>query len=333
MSPDRIPVLELRDLTVRFGRGRQAFAAVDRVSLSIGERETLGLVGESGCGKSTLARAIVGLVPPDSGGLRIRGEDFAAARGRRLRALRSRVQMVFQDPYSSLNPRMSVEETLKEAATTHARLGRAAAELRVGALLDMVGLPATARRRRPSEFSGGQRQRIAIARALAVGPALLVADEITSALDVSVQANVLNLVKSIQRDAGLAMLFISHNLAVVRHVSDRVAVMHVGRVVEESPARNLFGDPRHPYTQALLDAVPRLHGALSATSLGEAVDPRHPPAGCTYHPRCIRRPNADADGLCTALDPALRAVSASHRAACHYPDVAGPTRLVTETWT
>jgi len=274
-------------------RGRVILKAVDGVDLAIRKGETLGLVGESGCGKSTIARLIVGLYAPTRGtivyeGVTIAGEG-ASTDAAELRSTRRGMQMIFQDPYASLNPRWRVAAIVAEPmrlhdpALTHEQLGA-----RVAALLEQVGLAAADGTKYPHQFSGGQRQRISIARALSTNPSFLVCDEPTSALDVSVQAQVLNLMRDLQRRLGLTYLFISHNLAVVHHIADRVGVMYLGRIVELAPTRELFGTPRHPYTRMLLDAVPDLEmtGASRTAVAGEVPNPLDPPAGCTFHPRC-----------------------------------------------
>jgi oligopeptide transport system ATP-binding protein len=298
------------------GLGPELLRAVDGVDLAIAPGETLGLVGESGCGKSTLGRAIVGLEVPVSGSIRYRGAPLEAARGR---AERRRIQMVFQDPYSSLNPRMTVRQALAELLRAHDMVPRKAIDARCRELLDLVGLGARALDAHPRQFSGGQRQRVAIARALALEPELLVADEPVSALDVSVQATVLNLLDELRQKLGLTMLLIAHNMSVVRHVSDRVAVMYLGRIVETAVTDELFTNPRHPYTAGLLAAVPRLVPGRSSELAGVAGDPPSPvdpPSGCRFHPRC---PLAQ-EPVCSTEEPLLAAgpVTPVHRAACHF---------------
>ena len=319
------PLLDIRGVHMHFTiadsvvrRARhvpaEVLRAVDGVDLQIMPGEALGLVGESGCGKSTLGRAIVGLCDPTEGTVTYRGEALTADRER---AKRRRIQMVFQDPYSSLNPRMTVRQTLSELLRVHKMTPRSGIDARCRELLDLVGLPARALNSHPRNFSGGQRQRVSIARALALEPELLVADEPVSALDVSVQATVLNLLDELRRDLGLTMLFIAHNMAVVRHVCDRVAVMYLGRIVETSETEELFRNARHPYTQGLLKAVPRLvpgRVSESAAVVGDPPSPIDVPAGCRFHPRC-----PIAQQVCSEHDPDLAAGNGeAHLAACHF---------------
>jgi len=299
---------------------RVLLKAVDGVSLSIRRGETLGLVGESGCGKSTVARLIVGLYAPTRGrieydGVVLAGTGAALADDARLRRARRSMQMIFQDPYASLNPRWRVSDIVAEPLVVQDEaLPRDEIDERVGTLLAQVGLAAADRTKYPHQFSGGQRQRISIARALATEPAFLVCDEPTSALDVSVQAQVLNLMRDLQRRLGLTYLFISHNLAVVHHIADRVGVMYLGRIVELAPTAGLFGDPRHPYTRMLLDAVPdlRMTGSSRTAVAGEVPNPLDPPPGCAFHPRCPH-----ADDRCRREAPSLRAVEGDGEVACH----------------
>jgi peptide/nickel transport system ATP-binding protein len=308
-------------------QGRSILKAVDDVSFTIARGETLGLVGESGCGKSTIARLLVGLHAATSGEILFDGEPVA--RFAKSQAMRRRAQMIFQDPYASLNPRWRVGRIIaeplrlhravveqavrvREPVTTHAATdGRI--DARVDALLVQVGLSPADRVKYPHQFSGGQRQRISIARALATQPDFLVCDEPTSALDVSVQAQVLNLMKGLQRDLGLTYLFISHNLAVVRYIADRVGVMYLGRLAELAPTKTLFTQPLHPYTKMLLDAIPDLEktGTSRVAVAGEVPNPLQPPSGCTFHPRC---PYADA--RCRSQRPELKPFGAS-AVACH----------------
>lgn len=267
---------------------RTMLHAVDGVSFSISRGETLALVGESGCGKSTVARLLVGLYPLTQGSIQLEGRDLNALRKHDSKAVQRRMQMIFQDPYASLNPRWRVGRIIAEPLLVHENLDKQQRTKRVGELLTQVGLDPADSRRYPHQFSGGQRQRISIARALAVRPEFLVCDEPTSALDVSVQAQVLNLMKDLQREMGLTYLFISHNLAVVHHVADRVAVMYLGRIVELAPRDTLFNTPRHPYTRMLLSAIPDIRGtgARRTPVGGEVPNPLNPPKGCTFHPRC-----------------------------------------------
>ena len=316
--------MELRDVTVRYGVGAAALTAVRSVDLDVPERGTLGLVGESGCGKSTLARALVGLVPIASGTVRLDGADVTSARARATRAFRRRVQMIFQDPYSSLNPRMSVGDVLAEAIAQRGGVPRAARRGEALRLLDLVSLPHTALDRYPHQFSGGQRQRIAIARALAVGPEVVINDEVTSALDVSVQANILNLLRDLQRELGLSYVFISHDLSTVRYMSDTVAVMYLGTIVERAATEQLFRSPRHPYTKALIASIPRLgETRRSAPLAGELPDPRHPPSGCPFHTRCPMGPLVFPDRtVCREVDPQTIADRSEHHVACHFAEAA-----------
>lgn len=323
------PLLEASDLAKGFDvsapwltrvisrEPRRTVRAVDGVSFCIARGGTLALVGESGCGKSTVARMLVGLQAPDRGQVRFDGQDALAAwrAGRAGAGLRRRLQMIFQDPYASLNPRWRVADIVAEPLLEHGLVdGRRQARERVAELLAAVGLGAADASRYPHQFSGGQRQRISIARALASGPEFLVCDEPTSALDVSVQAQVLNLMKDLQQSLGLTYLFISHNLAVVHHMADEVGVMYLGRLVELAPRRQLFTQPRHPYTRMLLDAIPDLHAAGRARTpvQGEVPNPLSPPSGCTFHPRC---PHATA--RCRAEVPAWRARPEGGAVACH----------------
>ncbi|HWP20239.1 MAG TPA: dipeptide ABC transporter ATP-binding protein [Burkholderiaceae bacterium] len=294
---------------------RQFVHAVDGVSFAIERGRTLALVGESGCGKSTVARLLVGLYAPTRGEVRFDGQATAQAfAGREGRALRRRMQMIFQDPYASLNPRWKVRDIIAEPLKEHGLLAEPQAiEQRVGELLRMVGLSPADMEKFPHQFSGGQRQRISIARALATRPEFLVCDEPTSALDVSVQAQVLNIMKDLQRDQGLTYLFISHNLAVVRHVADEVGVMYLGRLVELAPKHELFSRPRHPYTRMLLDAIPDIHmtGRARTPVQGEVPNPLNPPSGCAFHPRCPH-----ANERCKRERPVLQELRGV-KIACH----------------
>ena len=314
--------LEARGVTVRFGHGLQRLTAVDRVDLAVPERTTVGLVGESGSGKSTLARALVGLVPLASGDVLLDDERVRVARNGRLADRRRRVQVIFQDPFSSLSPRMTVGAMLSEALSVRGGYGRTARAAAVREYLDLVHLDADLAGQFPSRLSGGQRQRVAIARALARGPEVLIADEITSSLDVSVQSAVLNLMRDLQQQLGHSMVFVSHNLATVRYVSDVLAVMYLGRIVEVGPTDAVVSDPQHPYTRTLLDAVPRLgQPSIDGEEMleGDAPDPRHPPSGCHFHPRCPVGPLVDPSRqVCFDRDPYDGAAARPHRAACHF---------------
>jgi len=314
-------LLSVRDLRkhfpVRKGLLRRETArvhAVDGVSLDIHQGETLGLVGESGCGKSTLGRTLVRLYEPTSGQVDYRGQDFLALRGERLRAMRRNLQMIFQDPFASLDPRMTVGQILCEPFKVHGACPPRERQERARALLETVGLKAVHMNRYPHEFSGGQRQRISIARAIALNPELVVADEPVSALDVSIQAQILNLLKDLQEEFRLTYVFISHDLSVVDHFCDRVAVMYLGRIIEIAPRDELFRNPRHPYTQALIEAVPRVGAGkkkMTAALKGEVPSPIVPPSGCHFHPRCPKR----HDG-CDRAYPGLVEVGPGHKAAC-----------------
>ena len=294
---------------------RQLLHAVDGVSFEIEKGKTLALVGESGCGKSTVARLLVGLYEPTRGGFTFDGQDaHAAFKGNDARTMRRRIQMIFQDPYASLNPRWLVEDIIAEPLREHGLISdKAALKERVGQLLTSVGLAAADMAKYPHQFSGGQRQRISIARALATEPEFLVCDEPTSALDVSVQAQVLNIMKDLQKKQGLTYLFISHNLAVVRHVSDQVGVMYLGRLVELADKQQLFASPRHPYTRMLLDAIPKMHdtGRARTPVQGEVPNPLNPPPGCAFNPRC-----PFANDRCRSERPQLLNQGGT-RVACH----------------
>ncbi len=331
-----------------FNRAQQFVQAVDDVSFNIAAGETLGLVGESGCGKTTLGRAIVRLVEPTAGRVLFEGEDIATMSSGELRARRRKFQMIFQDPFGSLNPRMTVEDIIGEALDIHGLAGdqltrssrreeahseirnsqslltsaatrperKSARRARIADLLKAVGLDGAYAQRYPHEFSGGQRQRIGIARALAVEPKLIVCDEPVSALDVSVQAQIINLLQDLQQQHGIAYLFIAHDLAVVEHISRRVMVMYLGKVVELAEAKEIIRAPKHPYTQALISAVPEVDPGSKRKRIvlpGDVPSPIQPPSGCRFHPRC---PIAEKP-RCETESPELREISTSHRAACH----------------
>jgi oligopeptide/dipeptide ABC transporter ATP-binding protein len=318
-----VNLLEVQNLHVHFpaqqrlfGRVKEFVRAVDDVSLSIAPGETVGLVGESGCGKTTLGRAVVKLTQPTSGRIVFEGEDIARLNGAALRARRRRFQMIFQDPFGSLNPRLTVADTIGEALDIHQLAPNPSTRRqRIETLLKDVGLAPSHAQRYPHEFSGGQRQRIGIARALAVEPKLIVCDEPVSALDVSVQAQIINLLQDLQREHGIAYLFVAHDLAVVEHISRRILVMYLGRIVEAGEAKAVCRSPKHPYTQALLSAVPVVDPESKRQRIllsGDVPSPIHPPAGCPFHPRC---PIAEA--RCKVDVPALREVGPGRWAACH----------------
>jgi oligopeptide/dipeptide ABC transporter ATP-binding protein len=336
MSEPAPPLLRVRDLEMRFpvetsAFGRQAtyVHAVDGVSFELAKGETLGLVGESGCGKSTLARCVVRLIRPTAGEIEFAGRRIERLSPRQMRPLRRELQIVFQDPYASLNPKKRVGAIVGAPLTVHGDLSRHGRKERVQELLETVGLSAEHVNRYPHEFSGGQRQRIGIARALALNPTLVVADEPVSALDVSIQAQVLNLLAELQESFGLTYLFIAHDLSVVLHVSDRIAVMYLGKLVELAPAERLYEQPVHPYTAALLSAVPipevGARGSRERIVLtGDVPSPIDPPAGCRFHPRC-----RFATDICRTEEPPLRPYGNGRQAACHHPLVVAATERET----
>jgi len=327
----KTPLLDAREIVKHypilggvFMKQTGAVKAVDGVSLAIAEGETVGLVGESGCGKTTFGRAILRLEEPTSGEIFFQGRNILAYSRNEMQALRREMQIIFQDPFSSLNPRKSVGQIIGEPLLVHGVKSRERRDQRVLELLEVVGLRREHMRRYPHQFSGGQRQRIGVARALALKPRLVVCDEAVSALDVSIQAQVINLLKDLQQDFGLTYLFISHDLSVVEHVSDRVAVMYLGKIVEIAPSKELYLEPLHPYTQALLSAVPIPDPSLQRPGRiilkGDVPSPIDPPTGCRFHPRCHY-----AEGLCSEKEPELREIRRRHRAACHFAGQAGPT--------
>jgi oligopeptide transport system ATP-binding protein len=316
-------LLEVQNLKVHFpvragflGRAREFVKAVDGVSFTIAPGETLGLVGESGCGKTTLGRAIMRLIEPTAGRIILDSEDITRLNGPALRARRRKIQMIFQDPYGSHNPRMTIENIIGEALDIHQLAdSQSARQKRVAELLKAVGLDPVYAQRYPHEFSGGQRQRIGIARALAVEPKLIVCDEPVSALDVSVQAQIINLLQDLQQQRGIAYLFIAHDLAVVEHISRRVMVMYLGKIVEQAEAKAIIRTPKHPYTQALISAVPEVDPKSKRQRIilpGDVPSPIHPPPGCPFHPRC-----PIAEERCRINIPEFREVTGAHFAACH----------------
>ncbi|MDQ3690535.1 MAG: ATP-binding cassette domain-containing protein [Chloroflexota bacterium] len=340
VAADDQPLLRTDGLRVHFPitqglileRKVGAVRAVDGVSLDVRRGETLGLVGESGCGKSTFARAVIRLVDATEGRIMFDGVDVTTLKGDSLRRMRRRMQMIFQDPYASLNPRMTIGSMLAEPLRVHQIASGAQAAKRAQQLVEIVGLPRNAINRYPHEFSGGQRQRAGIARALAVQPEFIAADEAVSALDVSIQAQIINLLADLQREFELTYLFIAHDLSVVRHISDRIAVMYLGEVVELSPSRELYDRPLHPYTVALVSAVPipdpRVEARRKRMILrGDVPSPANPPSGCRFHTRCwLRRELGDPE-RCVAETPELRQMNPGHGVACHFAEeLAGQDR-------
>jgi peptide/nickel transport system ATP-binding protein len=324
-------LLEAEGLSRHFGGRREWFSvsplvrAVDGVSLQIRRGETFAIVGESGCGKSTLARLLLRLIEPSAGRITFEGETMTGASPEAIRRMRRKMQLIFQDPFSSLNPRMSVGQLVGEPLLTHGLAEGAEVGREVARMLEMVGLLPDHASRYPHEFSGGQRQRIGIARALASRPSLLIGDEPVSALDVSIRAQILNLLEDLKARLGLTLILVSHDLSVVRHTADRVAVMYLGQIVEQAPVEDLFSDARHPYTQALLAAVPAQDPAFRrerALLEGDPPSPTNPPAGCRFHTRCSLAIEA-----CRRDQPALETVREAHRVACHRRSETSQTNL------
>jgi peptide/nickel transport system ATP-binding protein len=308
-------LLELTDIRVEYAARGAVVRAVDSVSFSIAKGETLGLVGESGCGKSTLGKALLGLVPMTGGEVSFGGVDVPLGSERAMRPFRRRMQMIFQDPFGSLNPRHTIGRILATPLKVHGVSGSAERSAAVSRMLELVGLPAVSAGRYPHEFSGGQRQRIGIARALILEPELVVCDEPVSALDLSIQAQILNLLSRLKGTLGLSYLFISHDLSVVRYFSDRIMVMYLGRIVETGSADAVWSRPLHPYTRLLLDSVPAPHKTGGPRGAPEPSAAQPGPGGCRYHPRC-----PFATDLCRADDPALRPLAPGHSVACHHAE-------------
>jgi peptide/nickel transport system ATP-binding protein/oligopeptide transport system ATP-binding protein len=329
------PLVEVRDLVkhfpVRGGVLQRVVAdvrAVDGVSFDIRRGETIGLVGESGCGKTTVGRLLLRLIDPTRGTIRFDGKDITKLRGRALKPYRRRMQIIFQDPYGSLDPRTPIGESIGEGLRIHGLGSGRERRERVLRTMDLVGLQAYHARRYPHEFSGGQRQRIGIARALVLEPDLVVCDEPVSALDVSIQAQVLNLLKSLQRELGLTYVFVAHNMGVVEHISDRVAVMYLGRIVETAGRETIYREPRHPYTQALMSAIPIPNPELRRTRIilrGDVPSPVNPPQGCRFHPRCHLRDRLGEPERCVSEDPQLRPIGPGQEAACHFAEESAET--------
>ena len=337
--PDERPLVEVTDLVKHFPikggilqRTVALVQAVDGVSFAIRRGETLGLVGESGCGKTTVGRLMLRLIDATSGTIRFDGQDITGLKGSALKPYRRRMQIIFQDPFSSLDPRTPIGDSIGEGLRIHG-IGKSERDERVRKIMDLVGLQSYHARRYPHEFSGGQRQRIGIARALVPEPDLVICDEPVSALDVSIQAQVLNLLKSLQRELGLTYVFIAHNMGVVEHISDRVAVMYLGKIIEVAERRTLFRDPEHPYTQALLSAIPVPNPELRRDRIilrGDVPSPVNPPAGCHFNPRCQLRAELGMPAVCAEREPPLAELGPDHACACHFK---GPHALAAQAAT
>ncbi|MEA2545968.1 MAG: peptide/nickel transport system ATP-binding protein [Chloroflexota bacterium] len=335
------PLVEVRDLVKHFPirggilqRTLASVQAVDGVSFTIRRGETLGLVGESGCGKTTVGRVLLRLIEPTSGQILVDGLDIARLSGSALKPYRRRMQIIFQDPYASLDPRTPIGDSIGEGLRIHHMGTSAERRAKVARIMDLVGLAPYHARRYPHEFSGGQRQRIGIARALVLEPDLVVCDEPVSALDVSIQAQVLNELKSLQRELGLTYLFIAHNMGVVEHISDRVAVMYLGKIVELADRREMFQAPEHPYTQALFSAIPVPDPDLRRKRIilyGDEPSPVNPPSGCQFNPRCQLRAELGGPAICTTDEPPLLDAGEDHLVACHFRGKAGRSGVSTAT--
>ncbi|MBX4901194.1 ABC transporter ATP-binding protein [Rhizobium bangladeshense] len=311
-----MPLLSVSELKTHYKSHDGLLRAVDGVDLVVERGETVGLVGESGCGKSTLGKTVLRLVDPTAGRIEFKGEDITVLDQRRLRGVRKSIQMIFQDPFASLNPRQTIGEILEAPLVVHRAGNRVKRRQIVADIIAKVGLPAESVNRYPNEFSGGQRQRIGIARALLLNPELIVCDEPVSALDLSIQAQILNLLVEMKKEFGLSYLFISHDLSVVRYFADRVMVMYLGRIVESADNATLWSDPRHPYTRALMEAVPDPSRPRQAAPLGgDLPSPSNIPKGCRFHTRCLL-----ATDLCRSEEPEFRAIAPGHQVACHFAD-------------